>query len=101
MPKSKKKLKSTTKTDDRPITLTTGNKNTIGHFKSSNLTKNNCQQKRKIPERPTENEWIGPLTEEYKEMVFFTKKELCSDIMNHVQTILKKDFADIQRLQAT
>lgn len=46
----------------------------IGHFKSSYLTKNNCQQKRKTPERPTENEWIGPLTEKYKEKFFLQRK---------------------------
>lgn len=57
-------------------------------------------KKRKIPDRPTQIEWIGLLTEEHRENIL-TKKELRSDIMNHVQVILKKQFPDIQELQAT
>lgn len=48
-------------------------------------------KKREIPDRPTQNEWIGLLTEEHRENIL-TKKELFSDIMNHVQVILKKQF---------
>lgn len=85
-PKSKKKLKFNT-----PKAHHTSQK------------KETClpAKKRKIPDTYANSTFcVGSLTDEHKNKII-NNKELCSDIMNPVQQMIKRQFPEIQSLQPT